>query len=333
MKTTFKFLTVMFALLSMDIASAGQCVGKFAETVTELCWSCTFPMTIGGNLSASHDQEDTPNPPGFVCFCSNPYRVGAKFAFWEPVRRADVTRTPYCLVGLGGVSVDPGVHAPEGEVRLQEDNTKQSFWQVHWYIDPEMYIMEVLLDSPCIETGDFDVAYMTELDPTWNDDETTLLLNPESYLFGNPIAQAACAGDCVLATAGFPSNLLFWCAGCQGSIYPFNGRVQAHVSLIQASSLVLQRFTAKMHREFLMWGTTGEEGTCGNVVQPVMDKTQYKYQMLYPIAQTKKILGKCCQPFGRSTALWGAGMSYPYLGEDFVYEIFRKKNCCDGVGV
>ena len=25
----------------------------------------------------------------------------------------------------------------------------------------------------------------------------------------------------------------------------------------------------------------------------------------YPIPQTKKIAGKCCQPFGRTTALWG----------------------------
>ncbi|WP_411028686.1 TraU family protein, partial [Salmonella sp. s60093] len=91
----------------------------------------------------------------------------------------------------------------------------------------------------------------------WNDDELTMLLNPETFLFGNPVAQAACAGDCVLSSAGFGSNALFWCAGCQGSIDPFNGRVQAHVSHVQASSLLVQRMTAKLHREGLMWGTSG----------------------------------------------------------------------------
>jgi len=244
----------------------------------------------------------------------------------------DVTRTPYCFVSLGGIKLDPGIRAPEGEIRLQQDNTKQSNYQVHWYADPILYWLEVILDNPCLETGSFDVAYITEVDPTWNDDELTMLLNPETFLFGNPIAQAACAGDCVLSSAGFGSNALFWCAGCQGSIYPFNGHVQAHVSHVQASSLLVQRMTAKLHREFLMWGTSGADGLCGIYPEPVMDKTQYKYQMLYPIPQTEKINGRCCQPYGRTTAIWGAGKSYPYAGEDFAYMIFRKKNCCLGVG-
>ena len=64
--------------------------------------------------------------------------------------------------------------------------------------------------------------------------------------------------------------------------------------------------------------------------QPVMMKTNYKYTMLYPIPQTKKIAGKCCQPFGRSTALWGSGREFPFTGEDFVYQIFRKRDCCAG---
>lgn len=323
---------VLGAIFARESA-AGVCQGEFANPITDICWSCMFPMTIGGTPLLSMDQEDTENPDGFLCYCSSPPLAGLKTAFWEPARRVDVTRSPYCFVSLGGVSLDPGIRAPEGEVRLQADNTRQSNWQAHWYVDPVLYYLEVVLDNPCLETGSFDVAYMTEIDPTWNDDELTMLLNPETFLFGNPIAQAACAGDCVLATAGFGSNALFWCAGCQGSIYPFNGHVQAHVSLVQASSLVAQRMTAKLHREFLMWGSSGPDAMCGYFPQPVMDKTQYKYQMLYPIPQTEKIAGRCCQPFGLSTAVWGAGKSYPYKGEDFAYMIFRKRNCCLGVGL
>lgn len=199
-------------------------------------------------------------------------------------------------------------------MREQKDDTKQSFYQVHWYTDPVMYYTEILLDDPCMETGSFDVAYMTEVDPTWSDDDLTMLLEPETYLFGSPIAQAACAGDCVLSSLGFGSNLLFWCAGCNGSIYPFNGHVQAHVSAIQASSLLVERMTAKLHREGLMWGTTGDGAMCGYYLQPVMDKTQYKYTMLYPVAQTDQINGQCCQPYGRTSALWGAGKMIPYTG-------------------
>ena len=61
-----------------------------------------------------------------------------------------------------------------------------------------------------------------------------------------------------------------------------------------------------------------------------MDKTGYKYNMLYPVRQTEKIAGRCCQPFGRSTILWGAGKEIPFIGEDFAYQIFRKRNCCQG---
>ncbi len=332
MKRWLAFFLLAFALTSPS-QSAGRCQGKFANPLTDICWSCLFPLVLGGIPLLSMEQEDTGNPGGFLCTCANPIRVGIKTSFWEPVRRVDVTRTPYCFVSLGGISLDPGIRAPEGEIRVQQDNTKQSSYQVHWYADPILYWLEVILDNPCLETGKFDVAYITEVDPTWNDDELTMLLNPETFLFGNPIAQAACAGDCVLSTAGFGSNALFWCAGCNGSIYPLNGHVQAHVSHVQASSLLVQRMTAKLHREFLMWGTSGADGLCGLYPEPVMDKTQYKYHMLYPIPQTQKINGKCCQPFGRTTAVWGAGRSYPYAGEDFAYMIFRKKNCCLGVGL
>ena len=37
-----------------------------------------------------------------------------------------------------------------------------------------------------------------------------------------------------------------------------------------------------------------------------------------------------CQPFGRTTVLWGAGKEYPVRGEDFAFMLFRKRNCCVG---
>jgi len=55
--------------------------------------------------------------------------------------------------------------------------------------------------------------------------------------------------------------------------------------------------------------------------------------MLYPVPQTRKIAGRCCQPFGRSTILWGAGREIPQIGEDFAYLIFRKRNCCEGASL
>ena len=39
---------------------------------------------------------------------------------------------------------------------------------------------------------------------------------------------------------------------------------------------------------------------------------------------------RCCQPFGRTTIVWGAGKEIPVRGEDFAFLLFRKRNCCVG---
>jgi len=317
-----KIVALTLLLLAGSFAresNAGVCQGAFANPVTDICWKCLFPLTIGGVPLDTEGQIDTPNPPQLPCTCPQPVRIGVTTGFWEPARRVDVTRTPYCFVSLGGVSMNPGLPAPEGEIREQEDLTKQSKYQLHWYADPILYWLQIAMDDPCLEEGQFDVGYITEVDPTWDDDELTILLDPESALFGNPIAQAACAGDCVMATAAFGSNAMFWCAGCNGSVYPLNGHVQAHVSEIQASLLLVQRLTMKMHRQMMTFATWGEAGLCGPYPDPVMDKTQYKTTMLYPVPETGTTDGKCCETFGASSAVWGAGKAYPYSGEDFSY--------------
>ena len=306
------------------------CHGRFANPITDICWSCLFPLTIGGIGIVSDGQPDIGNPSSPVCYCNNPPRLGISIGFWEPVRMVDVTRTPFCMVGLGGLSLDPGIGAPRGAQVGHDSQTRNSFYQVHWYANPILAWLEVLLDFPCLEQGSLDLAYLTEVDPLWSDDELSAILNPEAVLFANPVAKAACAADCVAASAGFPVASLFWCAGCQGSIYPMTGHVTTHIGGVQASVLLTQRMTAKMHRQLTTFATAGARGLCGAYPLPIFDKTHYKLQMTYPVPDTAKVGGQCCHPYGRTTTLWGAGKSFPVSGEDFSYQIFRKRNCCAG---
>jgi len=51
-------------------------------------------------------------------------------------------------------------------------------------------VLDEAWDLVCLEKAAFDVAYMTELDPLWSDDELSFLLNAEGVLFGNSVAQA-----------------------------------------------------------------------------------------------------------------------------------------------
>ena len=339
MKTFFRLLFLslgLFAGVSSHAATVSEtsptCVGKFFNPITDVCWSCVFPLTLGGAKIIGQNQDDnTSSPSQPFCACGNPPKVGVKFGFWEPVRIVEAVRTPYCFTSLGGVKIDPGIDAPaHTQTAKTEGKSKQSFYQVHWYTSPLLFWLQVLADDSCLEGGTFDLAYFTELDPLWADSESTFLINPEVALFANPVTQAVCPADCVAATAGFPLTELFWCAGCQGSMYPLNGYVQAHIGGVQASALLVQRMTNKMHRELLIWGASGNEGLCHYYPEILMNKRNYKMQMLYPKPWTDKIAGKCCSPFGRTTTIWGSGREYPYKGEDFSYQIFRKRDCCSG---
>ncbi len=311
-----------------SISSIQACSGRFVNPITDICWSCLFPITIGPVKVSGGHREDTPNARQIPCQCPRFPYVGIPVGFWEPARLVDVTSVPFCMVNMGGKkiatsTVGYGVHGANGSRR-----TQNSFYQVHWYIYPVVYWLELIVDFLCLEQQSFDVAYMTELDPLWNADELSFILNPEAVLFGNLIAQAACAADCTAATSGFPLDPLFWCGGCQGSLYPFTGNNAAHNGGVQASLLMVQRMMAKLHRELLLWGTSGTTNAeiCDKYPLPVIKKTQYKTQMTYPIPTTRGPMA--CNPLGRTEVIWGSGREFPYKGEDFGYLIWRKRNCC-----
>ena len=315
---------LLILLAFMQIATA-TCKGKFLNPITDVCWKCLFPITIGG-LKVTPRGEDTSNPRQIICMCRRggigPKLPGIPVSFWEPARLVDVTRTPYCLIGMGGIKI--GSKKSHGSVAPTNSRAglKHSFYHAHYYVYPVIYWLKLFTDFICLEKTSIDVAYMSEIDPTWGDDSLTTIINPEAILFGNPLAQAACAADCVAASAGFSQNILFWCAGCQGGLYPFNGSVPAHVGGVQASLLVVQKLIAKMHRMFLAWRTSGKEALCKKCVAPVIVKNQYKTQMIYPRVKNS------CHPLGRTETVWSAGTEAPYKGEDFVYLLWRKRNCC-----
>ena len=66
MKRFLAILAILFTATFARESLAGVCQGKFANPVTDICWSCMFPMTLGGRQTMGEEQEDTPNPEGFL---------------------------------------------------------------------------------------------------------------------------------------------------------------------------------------------------------------------------------------------------------------------------
>ena len=327
---------IFFVILSLLSFVSGEgmaaCHGRVPNPVTDVCWQCLFPLTVGTNsLGTTGIAPDvkTDAPAFCACTTNGNVTVGLNIGFWEPIRTIEIVREPFCFPTLGGTKITNATFAPShGRTpNPKKRGHRTSFYQVHWFHTPWLYLLEILLDTKCLEQSPWDLAYMTELDPLWDDSQATYLLNPDVALFSNAVALGACAVDCVAATLTTAMDELYWCGGCAGSLFPLTGWVNAHITPMQAWSLLTQRFTLKLHREGVQWAQYGKDGQCGPRLEWVMAKSVYRTQMQYPSRETQ---GACCHPFGASTAIDAIGKTPPIYGEDGAFLVWRRRDCCQG---
>jgi len=326
MKDTLSVLALV-ALLSAGAtvrASAPECQGHFVNPITDICWRCLFPLTIGNVPVAAGNEPDTENPssPVQICPVSELYRIGIAIGYWEPFALTDVTRAPYCMVNLGGFSISAGKLGSGGGKRQGGDDTA-AFYHVHWYKYPLTYWLNIITSMGCLQGGDLDIGYLSELDPMWDSSALSAIIQPEAILFSNLIAQAACAADAVASLNGMPVDALFWCAGSQGSMYPFNGYVSNEFSPLQTSVLLSERMAFKLHRQGMIMNSIGENtAVCFEYPSAIIPKSRWRYQMVnkYPDAGQ-------CHPLGRSVTRWETGKNMPNDRRNFGYLLWRKRNC------
>ena len=319
-----------------EAAGKLACRGHFVNPITDTCWSCLLPISLGSIPIVKGGKPDAPNPGSPVCVCPAPpplfVKVGLSIGFWEPVRLADSTRKAWCFPSLGGIQLPVPFGFASGDAARAKDGggsgSKTAQYHVHWYIYPLMYWLELLTDFLCLENAGFDIGYVTELDPLWRDDELAGLIEPEAFIFANPVALAACTADCAAASVYLPLQPMFWCAGCRGSMYPMTGNVFGTTGDVDGSLLAVEKFAYKMHRQGLAWGTRGSANLCVKHPTPIIDKLQYRFQLTNPVPNVKGPF--TCPMAGATTATYEFGKTVPVIGEDFGYLIWRKRNCCAG---
>lgn len=336
-------------LLTSGISFAqNTCNNNFPNMITDICWSCMFPLTFAGQqipLSGSAGQEDWDSGVNSsVCACTGQAKVGVPMSFWEPAIIISVHHMPGCLDTMGGVTLPLGGQMG-GSKGANGGSSSSAFRQATYYTSPIMYLLRQVLDDNCSDRSPFNLAWTSEVDPSWNDDELANLKMPIAFAFGGMPAVLAGAADAIAANAGFPISSIFWQAGSWGAMYPLAGTSSQYVSDDQVGRLLATRMLAEAHDMSEIWNlfsagagqSYGVGAMCAQTpmqwpIQLVMDKRQYKMSRLYPLPQTSKVLGSCCSPIGRSTMLYEIGTMAPVpQSKDYGYMVFRKRDCCSGV--
>lgn len=96
---------LMFFLLAGHVPAASAdsaCEGRFVNPITDICWSCIFPLSLGSIKVSQGKVPDTANPSMPIQICPAPpplfRRIGLAIGYWEPMALTDVTRSPGCMV-------------------------------------------------------------------------------------------------------------------------------------------------------------------------------------------------------------------------------------------
>lgn len=334
-------LLAIICITGFASESHAKCGGTVLKPSGEIAWNNIFPIKIAsipiGSPGNNHMKEP-PDPARLpVCICPAPYpeyyRYGISLAYWEPARFVETVSQAWCMPCIGGGkgssdssggSSGKSKKFLEGTKLSSGNNEPQTFAQAHYFTLAYWEIIEYIVDDTCQDSSGsagIDLAYMTELDAMWQDDEMAFAIQPEAMAFANPIAQFSCIADAVGAMVGVPLPPLFHCVGSGGSIYPISGAVNDE-QMVQAHQTIGSRMIFKLCRQFMIWDPA--VWLCSSVVTPIWIKYNYRLQVAKPVSKM------FAQPPGRTSMLWGSGANPPFgkNTDNFLFIIFRKRTCC-----
>jgi conjugal transfer pilus assembly protein TraU len=324
--------------------------------VNHICWTCLFPVKLLGVIQLGSGSVPAGSANQTACICSGSDGIptlGYTFGAWEPTELIELVRQPYCSPSLEGTVIRKSFRSWGMNDGSDGGSASNQFLNYHSFSFPLYEILQLLITPECNAGGfsDFDLLAVSEIDPTWSEDELAVFTQPEVAIAANPLLQATCPVDCTAATLDTPLDKMWWCFGCWGNAYPFTGNVPSGGSPPRVSSLLATRALATQHRRGLAWRTTGDDVLCGGVIDPMMPKSQYRMSMVYPVPEANSLVsapssdpaggtgsstipntydysGKCCHNIGVPTFLWGEWRNIPSVGEDFVYLLWRWTDCC-----
>jgi conjugal transfer pilus assembly protein TraU len=268
-----------------------------------------------------------------VCETNGKVKVGLKWTVPEPIAFIEVVRKPYYFPCL---DMEMSDSLKKYGTNYGKNGVKRN---VHYIKYPVFGVLSLAMDYLCIDKyTQFDIAPPSEIDPRQNDDELSILFQPEKLLFANPIAQAICFADCISSSIEQPLNMLYWCAGCWGTIGTV-ATVTPGVDPVVESALLAVRQLDLLHADLQLWKYSNAPSLdyvasvadIGAVVDTICDphifpriiKSQYWLNLAYPV------VGDAI-PIGDFGIKWSFFKQSPGEGEDFIWTVWRVRDCCIG---
>lgn len=335
--TQSMFVVLLLALGGADAARAAETSSGCKETnpaelvSSSFCYSCLFPMQIGG--VATGDLRAFPKDMAQGgCLCPGRFGIttpGLINGAWIPTHLVESTRSAGCSSVLGGTSLlgDSFGRARAGTHLKRNDTAATTGYHVNIFTYPTSTVTDSLPFGACSlppMSDGFNLEYMSSLDPTFSSDALSMVMTPDAVLFANPVAQTACVADAVASTWLGPINALYHCAGTWGSVFPLTGQAPQADAAIKEALLAQTRAVAVQHRRLSMQLRYTYAGVCLNIPMPVMPKAQYKFQPTSPIPNTLFNLW-----IGSDVTLTKTeSMTLPVVGEDFITTLWSFEQCC-----
>ena len=323
-----------YALETTDNPSKALCqnVPILSEKlITSVPWKELFPIRIGlAKLGSGKESYDRAKTSTGLCLCEDSagmFHPGVTTGFWRPQRLIELTRSPGCLMALGGHKlpmVDQRRWGTLGSANIPKGLT---YLHAHVYSLPliEMLNMFTGIGGCTSDLVDFDLINLSEVDPSWNHPELAALLSPDLAAYTNPAAMNACSADGLAALNSQPMDNLHWCAGSWGNLYPLSGFTSTYGHFADNTSLLATRALAKIHRIGLGRKTIGEDAQCHSKITPWLPRSQYKISMFWPEPEKQK-----AHWIGASAATWGMHR-HPLGKDDAMYLVWQYRDCCQTI--
>ncbi len=301
------------------------------KLISAVPWKELFPIRIGlAKLGSGKEPNHRAKAKTGLCMCEDSagmFHPGVTTGFWRPQRLIELTRSPGCLMALGGHKlpiVDQRRWGTLGSANIPKGLT---YMHAHVYSLPliEMLNMYTGIGGCNSDLVDFDLINLSEVDPSWNHPELAALLSPDLAAYANPAAINACTADGIAALKSQPMDSLHWCAGSWGSLYPLSGFTSTYGHFADNTSLLATRALAKIHRIGLGRKTVGNDAQCHSRITPWLPKSQYKMSMFWPEPEKHK-----AHWIGASAATWGMHR-HPLAKDDAIYLVWQYRDCCQTV--